>query len=147
MSEQQFKGQKLLVIGGTSGIGLETAKKVAEQGGTVVIVGNRADKAETARKQLVAMTSEEQVFALTADLTNFDSVQKLISKLDSEHKDINLLVNSAGIFYPKSFLEHSLSDYNNFLDLNRAFFFITQQVASSMVAQNKEGSIVNVSAV
>ncbi|WP_164135506.1 SDR family NAD(P)-dependent oxidoreductase, partial [Stenotrophomonas maltophilia] len=67
----------------------------------------------------------------------FDSVQKLISKLDSEHKDINLLVNSAGIFYPKSFLEHSLSDYNNFLDLNRAFFFITQQVASSMVAQNK----------
>lgn len=146
MSEQQFKGQKLLVIGGTSGIGLETAKKVAEQGGTVVIVGNRADKAETARKQLVAITSEEQVFALTADLTNFDSVQKLISKLDSEHKDINLLVNSAGI-YPKSFLEHSLSDYNNFLDLNRAFFFITQQVASSMVAQNKEGSIVNVSAV
>lgn len=46
MSEQQFKGQKLLVIGGTSGIGLETAQKVAEQGGTVVIVGNRADKAE-----------------------------------------------------------------------------------------------------
>ena len=32
MSEQQFKGQKLLVIGGTSGIGLETAQKVAEQG-------------------------------------------------------------------------------------------------------------------
>ncbi len=102
MSEQQFKGQKLLVIGGTSGIGLETAKKVAEQGGTVVIVGNRADKAETARKQLVAITSEEQVFALTADLTNFDSVQKLISKLDSEHKDINLLVNSAGIFILKA---------------------------------------------
>ncbi len=147
MSEQQFKGQKLLVIGGTSGIGLETAQKVAEQGGTVVIVGNRADKGEAGRKQLVAITSEDQVFALTADLSNFDSVQNLISKLNSEHKDINLLVNSAGIFYPKSFLDHSLSDYNNFLDLNRAFFFITQQVAASIVAQNKTGSIVNVTAV
>ena len=46
----QFKGRKLLVVGGTSGIGLETARMVAEQGGSVVIVGNRAEKAEAARK-------------------------------------------------------------------------------------------------
>mgnify|MGYP000750791231 CR=1 FL=1 len=38
-------------------------------------------------------------------------------------------------------------DYNNFLDLNRAFFFITQHVAASLVDQKKAGSIVNVTAV
>ncbi|WP_420107758.1 SDR family NAD(P)-dependent oxidoreductase, partial [Pseudomonas aeruginosa] len=46
----QFKGRKLLVVGGTSGIGLETAQMVAEQGGSVVIVGNRPEKAEAARQ-------------------------------------------------------------------------------------------------
>lgn len=147
MQNRQFEGQKILVIGGTSGIGFETALIVAEQGGTVVIVGSRAEKAEEARKQLATVSGDEKVFALTANLSNFESVQYLISQLALEHKDIDMLVNSAGIYYPKGFLEHTLDDYNNFLDLNRAFFFITQQIAASLIAQNRTGSIVNVTAV
>jgi NAD(P)-dependent dehydrogenase (short-subunit alcohol dehydrogenase family) len=41
----EFNGQKLLVIGGTSGMGLQTARMVLEQGASVVIVGHREDKA------------------------------------------------------------------------------------------------------
>lgn len=78
MQNRQFEGQKILVIGGTSGIGFETALIVAEQGGTVVIVGSRAEKAEEARKQLATVSGDEKVFALTANLSNFDSVQSLI---------------------------------------------------------------------
>ena len=48
----EFNGKKLLVIGGTSGMGLQTARMVLEQGGSVVIVGHREDKAEEARKAL-----------------------------------------------------------------------------------------------
>lgn len=147
MKEKQFEGRKLLVIGGTSGIGLEAAQLVAEQGGSIVIVGNRAEKAETARKQLAAVAGKDKAFALSANLSNWESVQTLMATLASEHSDIDLLVNSAGIFYPRAFLEHSPEDYDNFLDLNRAFFFITQKVAASMVAQKKTGSIVNVTAV
>jgi NAD(P)-dependent dehydrogenase (short-subunit alcohol dehydrogenase family) len=44
MQTGQFERRKLLVVGGTSGIGLEVAQMVAEQGGTVVVVGNRAEK-------------------------------------------------------------------------------------------------------
>lgn len=142
----QFKGRKLLVVGGTSGIGLETARMVAEQGGSVVIVGNRAEKAEAARKELAALVGEGRVVAYSADLTDFASVKGLIEKLAAEHKDIDLMANSAGIYYPKAFVEHSLEDYDNFLNLNRAIFFLTRHVAAELIAQKKPGSIVNVTA-
>lgn len=142
----QFKGRKLLVVGGTSGIGLETARMVAEQGGSVVIVGNRAEKAEAARKELAVLVGEGRVVAYSADLTDFASVKGLIEKLAAEHKDIDLMVNSAGIYYPKAFVEHSLEDYDNFLNLNRAIFFLTRHVAAELIAQKKPGSIVNVTA-
>lgn len=41
---RQFSGKKLLVVGGTSGMGFQTARMVLEEGGSVVIVGNRPDK-------------------------------------------------------------------------------------------------------
>ena len=147
MQTKNFEGRKLLVVGGTSGIGLETAVMVANEGGSVVVIGNRPEKAEVARQQLAAITGEGKAFALTANLADFGSVQALIEKLALEHSDIDLLVNSAGIFYPKAFLEHSPEDYDNFLNLNRAIFFITKQVASALVAHKKPGSIVNVTAV
>ena len=49
-----FAGKKLLVVGGTSGMGFETAKLVLKNGGSVVLVGNRQDKAEQARQALAA---------------------------------------------------------------------------------------------
>ena len=50
-----FSGKKLLVVGGTSGMGFETAKLVLKNGGSVVLVGNRQDKAEQARQALSVM--------------------------------------------------------------------------------------------
>lgn len=47
-----FTGKKLLVVGGTSGMGFETAKRVLKNGGSVVLIGNRQDKAEQARQAL-----------------------------------------------------------------------------------------------
>lgn len=136
-----FEGKKLLVIGGTSGMGLETARLVLEQGGRVVVVGRRADKSEEARQQLATLG---EVTALTADLRGEASVQALLVTLDATHKDIDLLVNAAGVFFPKPFLEHDHADYDQYMDLNRAFFFITQRVAQNMVVSGRKGAIVNI---
>lgn len=51
----QFKGKKLLVVGGTSGMGLQAARMVLAEGGSAVIMGHRADKTEEARKGLAVL--------------------------------------------------------------------------------------------
>lgn len=137
----QFKGKKLLVVGGTSGMGLETARMVLADGGSVVIVGNRPEKTEAARSELAALG---QVWALTVNLASDEGVRALLEAVDGQHADIDLLVNAAGVFFPKSFLEHSEADYDQYMKINKAFFFITQRVASNLVAQGKTGAIVNI---
>src|SRR5215469_7903944 len=128
MNSTQFEGRTLLVVGGTSGIGLQAAKEIAEQGGAVVVVGRRADKANAARKELVTIAGDNKVHALVADLSSLQGVQELLTQLDREYRDVDLLVNAAGLFFPKSFVEHNVNDYEQYLNLNRAFFFITQKV-------------------
>ena len=137
----QFEGKKLLVVGGTSGMGFEVARAVLTEGGTAVIVGNRAEKAEEASKALAVYGP---VDVLIANLSEEDGVLSLLNVIDERHSDIDLLVNAAGIFFPKPFLEHEGADYDQYMRLNRAFFFITQKVAANLVAGNRPGAIVNI---
>lgn len=136
-----FSGKKLLVVGGTSGMGLEAARVVLEQGGSAVVVGHRKEKTEEAKTQLSVFGS---VGAITANLTSDEGVQSLLAALDREHKDIDLVVNAAGVFVPKPFLEYVPADYDMYLDLNRAIFFITQHVVRNLVATGRKGAIVNI---
>lgn len=138
---KQFEGKKLLVVGGTSGIGLQAARLVLAEGGSAVIVGNRAEKAEEARRELSALGT---VSALTADLASDEGLATLLKTLDEQHPDIDLLVNSAGVFFPKPFLEHGAADYDQYMKLNRAVFFITQKVAANLIAGKRPGAIVNI---
>ncbi|WP_126282999.1 SDR family NAD(P)-dependent oxidoreductase [Burkholderia stagnalis] len=137
----QFHGKKLLVVGGTSGMGLQTARLVLAEGGSAVIVGHRDDKADAARKELAALGSVE---VLTANLSSDNGFAALLQTLDEQHTDIDLLVNAAGVFFPKPFLEHGDADYDQYMKLNKAFFFITQKVAANLVADGRPGAIVNV---
>lgn len=136
-----FEGKTLLVVGGTSGIGLQTARQVMAEGGSAVIVGNRPEKAEQARQALAGLG---RVTALTADLSSAEGLATLLDTLATHHKDIDLLVNAAGVFFPKPFLEHEEADYDQYMQLNKAIFFITRQFAANLVAANRPGAIVNI---
>ncbi|ELQ6022547.1 SDR family oxidoreductase [Cronobacter turicensis] len=136
-----FAGKKLLVVGGTSGMGFETAKRVLEEGGSVVLVGNRQDKAGQARQALAALGP---VATIVADLMTQDGMQHVMDTINAEHKDISLLVNAAGVFFPKPFTEHDAADYDMYMKLNRATFFITRDVVRNMIAAGIKGSIVNI---
>ena len=68
----------------------------------------------------------------------------LSDRLTAKHSDATLLVNAAGIFLPKSFLEHTEADYDLYLDINKAIFFLTQTVAQNMLKQGRGGAIVNI---
>jgi NAD(P)-dependent dehydrogenase (short-subunit alcohol dehydrogenase family) len=127
-----------LIIGGTSGIGLETAKKLDAQGITVLIVGNTIEKQQAAKKIL----SNNAEF-IQANLYHQNDVKKLIQTINDESRAIHYLVNAADYFKPVSFIDHSEDDYDRQLDIGKSLFFITQAVAKNM-KKNGNGSIVNI---
>jgi NAD(P)-dependent dehydrogenase (short-subunit alcohol dehydrogenase family) len=137
----QFTNHKLVVIGGSSGMGRQVAADVVAAGGSAVIVGHRQDRVE----QTVAELSETgAAWGIAADLRNPAEVEKVQARLAGEHADATLLVNAAGVFRPLPFLEHTADDYDSYLELNRAMFLATQTVARGMVAGGRGGAIVNI---
>ncbi|MEM9002814.1 MAG: SDR family oxidoreductase [Cyanobacteria bacterium P01_F01_bin.86] len=138
---QQFEGQKLIVIGGTSGIGKSVAQLILQGGGTAVLVGRRAEKLQAAVAELWAYGP---VVGEQADIANPEARRALSDHLTAKHADATLLVNAAGVFLPKSFLEHTEADYDLYLDLNKATFFLTQAVAKNIAANGHGGAIVNI---
>jgi NAD(P)-dependent dehydrogenase (short-subunit alcohol dehydrogenase family) len=129
-----------LIIGGTSGIGFETAKQLVSQGVDTIIVGNKVDKLNAAVAQLSLLGS---VSGFQANLYNTQDLAGLIKMIDSMDHKIDHLVNAAGYFNPKPFLDHQLSDYDIYMELNKAIFVISQAVARNMIKHNG-GSIVNI---
>ena len=129
-----------LIIGGTSGIGFETAKQLVTQGIDTIIVGNKADKLNAAVAQL---SSLGHVSGFQANLYDTEDLARLLKMIDATDHHIAHLVNAAGYFNPKPFLEHQVSDYDIYMELNKAIFVISQAVAKNMV-KHGGGSIVNI---
>lgn len=136
----EFEGKKVIVIGGSAGMGRQVALDVVHDGGSAVVVGRDSDRvADT----LSALGAPDRTSGLTAELTNRSAVATLQQRLADEHADGTLLVNAAGFFIPKAFLDYDAEFYDSYLTLNYALFFLTQTVAKGMIARGG-GSIVNV---
>lgn len=129
-----------MIVGGTSGMGLATARFLLERDIPTVIVGNAPEKLETAKRELSKFGHVE---ALQANLYEQNDVQRIVALAENYSRPIKYLVNAAGYFKPTPFLEHEHEDYDTYLDLNRAIFFISQAVAKNMAA-NGGGSIVHI---
>jgi len=129
---KKFENKVAIIVGGTSGIGKATANHLLNEGATVHIVGRSVNK----------VGSLPNLVKHNTDITDSVQLGNLIKEMN-ELKKIDYLVNASGIFGPKPFLEHTMEDYNSYLDLNRGFFFFTQSIAKKMKATNG-GSIVNV---
>lgn len=131
-----------LIIGGSSGIGLATALRLARKNQSLGIVGRDQAKLDRA----VAMLQEagaSKVKAIKADLYSREDVDALIEKINAADYAITGLVNAAGYFSPAPFLDHARETYRKYSDLNESFFFLTQAVARNM-QKHGGGSMVNI---
>ena len=137
---QRIQQPLALIVGGSSGMGLATARLLLARDVTTVIAGNSLGKLETAQRELSSLGTVEM---LQANLYESNDIQRIIAFAEDHSRHITYLVNAAGYFKPTPFLDHTAKDYDAYLDLNRALFFISQAVATNMAA-NGGGSIVHI---
>ncbi len=135
-----FSGKQALIIGGSSGMGLETARLLVLAGASVTLVGSRQEKLDRARETL---KMPDKVGTFRCDLRKKEEVDRLVRYIGEQLKEVKYLVNAAGVFAPKKFLDHTLEDYDTYMVLNQAIFFVTQQVAKNMVGSGG-GAVVNI---
>ncbi|CAN5371047.1 SDR family oxidoreductase [soil metagenome] len=133
---QEFSNKTIMIVGGSSGIGKEVAKLSLKEGGEVIIVGRNKTKLDETEKELHPLG---KIKSFCCDITDLEQLNNFLSYIP----DTDYLVNCAGVFAPKSFLEHTLQDFSNYNNLNRGLFFITQKIAEGMVKKQK-GAIVNI---
>ena len=129
-----------LIIGGSSGMGLATAIQLAENGTRLMIIGRDTEKLAQTKKQLSPLTHVE---TLSVDLYDSKQVDELNQYIEQLPQHINYLVNAAGYFKPTSFIEHNNDIYDQYMELNRATFFISQTVAKNMIKYHG-GAIVHI---
>ena len=129
-----------MIVGGSSGIGYATAKQLLESGIATLIVGKNAEKLKRAANELSKYGKVESV---QANLYLPPDVGRIVAVADDHSRHFKYLVNAAGYFNPTPFLDHTEKDYETYMGLNKAIFFISQAVAKNMKAHGG-GSIVNI---
>ena len=135
-----FEGRKLIAVGGSSGMGRQSAEDVVAAGGSAVIIGRDQARVDDT---VNALSQNGKAWGITADFANRDEVRMVQDTLAAEHDDATLLVNSAGFFIPKPYLDYEGADYDAYLELARSAFFITQAVTRGMITAGG-GAIVNI---
>ncbi len=128
-----------LIIGGGSGIGLSVAKQLAAEGIKSTLVGRNESTLEAAKQTL----ADGYATLFPADISKADDLSRLCGYIAAA-EPFNYLVNSAGIFFPKKFVEHSADDYDSYMAINKGLFFITQTVVKRMIENKMPGSVINI---
>lgn len=139
-----LKDKVAVVTGGAgpNGLGFATARMMAEQGATVVILDLAAADPAAAAARLGA-----QHMGLVADVTSKASCDAAVAEVLKAKGHIDVLVNNAGITQPRKTLDITAQDYDAVLDVNlRGTLIASQAVLPAMLAQ-KGGSIVCMSSV
>ena len=137
-----FEAKKVVVVGGSAGMGRQVAVDVVDHGGNAVIIGHSKSRVDDTVAEL--MSRGGRAWGIAADLADRAVVADVQRTLSEQHSDATLLVNAAGFFIPKAFIEYEPQDYDSYMDLNYALFFLTQTVVEGMITSGQGGAIVNI---
>lgn len=135
-----------LITGATSGIGQATALKAAETGYDVIITGRRRERLEELAGAIRSKGAD--VLTLCFDVRQQPEVQAAIDSLSNKWKNIDVLVNNAGLAVGTSSIQEGiLDDWERMIDTNvKGLLYVTHAVAPLLIAR-QSGHIVNIASI
>jgi NAD(P)-dependent dehydrogenase (short-subunit alcohol dehydrogenase family) len=138
----EFQGKVAIITGGGGGIGKATAKRLLEEGASVVLNGRRQEVLAAAQAELDPSGARAALVA--GDASAPATAEELVASARERFGGVDVLVNSTGIFRPTPFLEQTEEQFEEALDsILRPTFYVAQAAARAMVGRGG-GAIVSV---
>ena len=143
----RLDGKVALVMGGAGGIGEAISVGLSRQGAKVVISSRNQKVIDEAAKKITAETGNE-VLAEASDVTNEESVAKLVTDVVAKCGTIDILVNAMGWNIKRDAFDYPMEDWRKLMDINITGTMIAcKQVGQQVFKAKKAGKIVNLSSV
>jgi NAD(P)-dependent dehydrogenase (short-subunit alcohol dehydrogenase family) len=137
-----LEGKVALVTGGSQGLGMEFAEKLSEAGARVAITSRDEQKSKEAADAIAGKTGGEML-GVTADVTNYESIQRMTETVVGAFGRCDILINSAGINVRKPILEYDEASWDLVQTTNlKAPFLCAKAVVPHMIKQ-QYGRIIN----
>jgi len=135
----------VIVTGAYGGMGFDIAKGFLQRGDNVVVTGRNAEKlAEAAEK----LGHADRLAAVAGDIGKKETADALVSAAVERFGSVDVLINNAGTFYPKSFLDSTEDDLEHFFHTNlKGTYLSSQSAAVRMIEQGRGGAIINIGTV
>ena len=137
----------VFITGATSGFGKAMAVKFAQNGYNCIITGRRNQKLEELKDKL---ESEYKIHVITLcfDIMKRDAVNLSINSLPTEWKNIDVLVNNAGLALGRDYFEDAnLDDWETMIDTNiKGLIYVSKAVAPFMI-ERQSGHIINIGSI
>jgi NAD(P)-dependent dehydrogenase (short-subunit alcohol dehydrogenase family) len=136
-----LKDKVVVITGGGSGIGAAAAQAFYKAGASIILNGRR--------EELLAQTADsidptgERIVYVTGDIGQSETSQNIIKLAIARFGGVDVLLNNAGVFQPKPFLEHTTADLDSYLNLLRGYFLMSQAAIAQMQTRGS-GAIVNI---
>lgn len=122
-----FDNKTVIVTGGASGIGKEVAGRFARAGAHVLITGRDGEKLQRVAADIGATP-------IAGDIGDVTTAERVVALAEEKFGGVDILINNAGIFAPKPFLEQTEAEYDAFVDtILKGKFFMAQAAAKSMI--------------
>jgi len=138
-----MSGKVCLVTGATSGIGLETARALAERGATVVVLSRSPERCEATARAIRAQSGNPAVESLAADLSAQAEVRRVAREFQERFPRLDVLVNNAGAAFLKR--RESVDGIEMTWALDHLGYFLLTNLLLDTLKRSAPARVVNVS--
>jgi NAD(P)-dependent dehydrogenase (short-subunit alcohol dehydrogenase family) len=142
---RRFEDKRVLITGGSLGIGKATADRFASEGARVLITGRRAEHLEATARE-ISQKYGGQVLTFRMDVSRKTDVDRMMAFIMETWGGVDVLINNAGIAYTEPFLEISEEHWDQTININLKGQFLVGQAVAREMAKGRAGVIVNMSA-